>query len=385
MKTKNYSPLYFLSALGQGGISISFFMYLMFFTNHKETPIPTFESWTTAFSDGNMLLKAIIVIAIVWIIYFAFSHIKLMIWNINKFNKFKKSEEFKSFEWWNKAVQLMAFPLALAMTINVFFVLWAIFVPQLWSIIEYLFPLSLLAFSIIWIIAIRLFGAYISKIFTTHSLDFVKNNNLWQMLAIFAFLMIWVGFSASSAMSNNEITVILWLLGSTFFMTIAIFFWVIKLILGMKSIFEYWLDKETSPTIWIIIPLLTLIWITSIRQNHWLNETFSVDYDKIWILLFITVLGSLQLIFGYIWNKVMKSNWYFEEYLNWDKKSPWSYALICPWVALTVFLFFFLHMWLVENWIVSKFWLVYFIFLIPIVYLQFITIRTMFKLNKKML
>ena len=308
-----------------------------------------------------------------------------MIWNINKFNKFKKSEEFKSFEWWNKAVQLMAFPLALAMTINVFFVLWAIFVPQLWSIIEYLFPLSLLAFSIIWIIAIRLFGAYISKIFTTHSLDFVKNNNLWQMLVIFAFLMVWVGFSASSAMSNNEITVILWLLGSTFFMTVAIFFWVIKLILGMKSIFEYWLDKETSPTIWIIIPLLTLIWITSIRQNHWLNETFSVDSDKIWILLFITVLGSLQLIFGYIWNKVMKSNWYFEEYLNWDKKSPWSYALICPWVALTVFLFFFLHMWLVENWIVSKFWLVYFIFLIPIVYLQFITIRTMFKLNKKML
>ncbi len=385
MKTKNYSPLYFLSALGQGGISISFFMYLMFFTNHKETPIPTFESWTTAFSDGNMLLKAIIVIAIVWIIYFAFNHIKLMIWNINKFNKFKKSEEFKSFEWWNKAVQLMAFPLALAMTINVFFVLWAIFVPQLWSIIEYLFPLSLLAFSIIWIIAIRLFGAYISKIFTTHSLDFVKNNNLWQMLVIFAFLMVWVGFSASSAMSNNEITVILWLLGSTFFMTVAIFFWVIKLILGMKSIFEYWLDKETSPTIWIIIPLLTLIWITSIRQNHWLNETFSVDSDKIWILLFITVLGSLQLIFGYIWNKVMKSNWYFEEYLNWDKKSPWSYALICPWVALTVFLFFFLHMWLVENWIVSKFWLVYFIFLIPIVYLQFITIRTMFKLNKKML
>lgn len=385
MKTKNYSPLYFLSALGQGGISISFFMYLMFFTNHKETPIPTFESWTTAFSDGNMLLKAIIVIAIVWIIYFAFNHIKLMIWNINKFNKFKKSEEFKSFEWWNKAVQLMAFPLALAMTINVFFVLWAIFVPQLWSIIEYLFPLSLLAFSIIWIIAIRLFGAYISKIFTTHSLDFVKNNNLWQMLVIFAFLMVWVGFSASSAMSNNEITVILWLLGSTFFMTVAIFFWVIKLILGMKSIFEYWLDKETSPTIWIIIPLLTLIWITSIRQNHWLNETFYVDSDKIWILLFITVLGSLQLIFGYIWNKVMKSNWYFEEYLNWDKKSPWSYALICPWVALTVFLFFFLHMWLVENWIVSKFWLVYFIFLIPIVYLQFITIRTMFKLNKKML
>jgi uncharacterized membrane protein YwzB len=63
-----------------------------------------------------------------------------------------------------------------------------------------------------------------TKLFTTHSLDFVKNNNLGQMLAIFAFVMISVGFAASAAMSTVKITMVLGLLASTFFMTIAIFF-----------------------------------------------------------------------------------------------------------------------------------------------------------------
>ena len=389
MKTKQYSPLYFLAALWPGWMSIWFFMYLMFMTKHsviewKTVPIPTFESITFAFSDWGLAMKAMIIFALVWIIYFAFQHIKLLIWNIKKFNKFKKSEVFEEFKWGNKAVQLMTYPLTLAMTVNVFFVIWAVFVPSLWSVIEYLFPMALIAFGVIWIIALRTFWAYMTKLFTTHSLDFVKNNNLGQMLSIFAFVMIWVWFAASAAMSHEKITVILGLLGSTFFMTIAIFFWIIKIILGMKSIFEHWLDKETSPTIWIIIPILTLIWITSIRQNHWLHETFSAHSDKISTLIFITALGSLQLIFGYIWNKVMKSNWYFDEYLNWNKKSPWSYALICPWVALIVFSFFFLHTGLVANEIIPKFGIAYFVLLSPIIYLQFITIRTMFKLNKKM-
>ena len=390
MKTKNYSPLYFLAALWPGWMAVGFFMYLMFMTKHsvvegRTVPVPTFESITLAFSDWNLALKAIIIVALVWIVFFAFKHIQLLIWNIKEFNKLKKSDSFEEFKWGNKAVQVMAYPLTIAMTVNVAFVIWAVFVPKLWTVVEFLFPLALIAFGLIWIFALRIFGSYMTKLFTTHSLDFVKNNNLWQMLAIFAFTMIWVGFAASAAMSHEKITVVLGLLGSTFFMTIAIFFWIIKIILGMKSIFKHWLDKETSPTIWIIIPILTLLWITYIRQSHWLTETFAVHSDKIWSLLFITALGSLQLIFGYIWNKVMKANWYFDEYVNWEKKSPWSFALICPWVALIVFSFFFLHVGLVANWIVPKFGIAYFILLAPIVYLQFITIRTMFKLNKKML
>jgi len=379
-----YSPLFFLASLWAGWTSVMFFMYLMFMTKHPNTPVPTFDSILLNFTDWNLIMKVMIIFSIIWIIFFAFKHIQLLIWNIKKFNKLKKSENYKDFESGNKAVQIMAYPLTLAMTVNVFFILWAVFIPKLWIIVEFLFPGALIAFWLIWIFALRTFGSYMTRLLTTPSFDFVKNNNLWQMLAIFAFTMVWVGFAASAAMSANEITAILWLLGSIFFMTIGIFFGILKVILWFKSILKYWINKEMSPTLWIIIPILTLIWITYIRQSHWLHETFAVHSDKMSSLIFITAIWSLQLIFGYMWRKVMNSNGYFDEYLNWDKKSPWSYALVCPWVALVVLSFFFLHKGLVMNWVVDMFGVAYFIILTPIIYLQFITIRTIFKLNKKM-
>ena len=39
----SYSPLYFLAALGNGGLAVSFFIYLMFMLPHPHTPIPTWE------------------------------------------------------------------------------------------------------------------------------------------------------------------------------------------------------------------------------------------------------------------------------------------------------------------------------------------------------
>jgi hypothetical protein len=96
-----------------------------------------------------------------------------------------------------------------------------------------------------------------------------------------------------------------------------------------------------------------------------------------------TIIVSMQLMFGYIGYVVMKKNWYFNDYVNWKEKNPWSFALICPWVALAVFAFFFLHLGLVKTWVVDKFSITYFILLAPIVYLQFKTIAVMLKLNKK--
>gem|GEM_PF-4335262 len=48
------------------------------------------------------------------------------------------------------------------------------------------------------------------------------------------------------------------------------------------------------------------------------------------LFVITTVIISIQLIFGFIGYKVMRANKYFVNYLNGDKKSPTSYALICP-------------------------------------------------------
>ncbi len=384
MKAKNYSPLYFLAALGAGWTSVMFFMYLMFMTKHPDTPIPTFESIFSQFSSGDMFIQAVIIFAVAWIIFFAVKHFQLLIWNLKNFSKFKQTSEFIELKKWNKEVQLMTLPLTLAMSVNVLFIIWAVFVPNLWSVVEYLFPFALVAFWAIWILALKLFGDYMTRLLTTSSFDFVQNNNLGQMIAIFAFTMVWVWFAASAAMSHNEVTAVLGIVFSIFFSVIALFFGTIKVILWFKSILKNWINTEMSPTLWIMIPILTLLGITYVRQSHWFDHHLNITTEPGTYFVFTTVIISLQAIFGFIGYKVMKANNYFKDYIHWDKKSAWSYALICPWVALVVFGFFFLHLGLVKTWLVDKFWIAYFVLLAPLVYLQFKTILTMWRLNKKM-
>lgn len=39
----HYVPTYFLASLGAGGLSVTFFMYLMFWVPHPGRPVPVFE------------------------------------------------------------------------------------------------------------------------------------------------------------------------------------------------------------------------------------------------------------------------------------------------------------------------------------------------------
>lgn len=60
-------------------------------------------------------------------------------------------------------------------------------------------------------------------------------------------------------MSHTDITIVLGLVGSIFFITIALFFSIIKIILGFKSMFEHGISQDASPSLWVMIPLLTLV------------------------------------------------------------------------------------------------------------------------------
>jgi hypothetical protein len=183
-------------------------------------------------------------------------------------------------------------------------------------------------------------------------------------------------------MSNVKLTIFFWLLWSISFITIAIILLFIKMILWFRAIFEHGLEKATSPSIWIIIPILTLIWITLIRDSHWLHN-FWLETSKAFYLVLTIIIFAIQSFFGILGYNIMKQNWYFKDYIYWKENDPSSYALICPWVAIVVFWFFFIHMWLVKSEIITKYSIVYFISLLPLIYIQLKTILVMFKLNKK--
>lgn len=65
----NYSPTWFLKALGNGGLAVSFFMYLMFFIDHK-TPIPIFTDVYRELTNRNAKSTFVAIILVI-ILYFA--------------------------------------------------------------------------------------------------------------------------------------------------------------------------------------------------------------------------------------------------------------------------------------------------------------------------
>jgi len=375
-----YNPLYFLVALGAGGLAVSFFVYINFMVSHIGVPMATFEFIREALFKGDWL-SYVTGVALILVIVFAILHVKLLLWNIKEFKKFRGTEECKALLNSNGEVTLMAIPLTLAMSTNVAFVLGAIFIPELWNYIEYLFPAALLAFATAGYFALKIFTNFFTRLLSTGDFDCNANNSLAQMISIFAFSMVAVGFAAPAAMSHT-----LWIntvgtIGAIFFATIAIALVVVKIVLGFKNMFERGVAPEASPSLWIMIPILTLLGITMIRVNFGFEHNFDAAVHKTYFFLLTTVVISLQVLFGILGYAVMKKLKYFETYVHGDKLSVSSFALICPGVAFTVLWVFFVHLGLVHNGIVEQFSLAYFLVLLPILFIHAKTAYYFFKLK----
>ena len=382
MLKEKYTPLYFLGALGAGGLSVSFYMYIMFMVPHPKVPLATFDFIYPALLKGDWL-SFVTSFALVFIIGFAFLHFKLLIWNIKQYNAFKLTDTYTKMKNSNAEVTFMAMPLTFAMTINVCFVLGAAFVPGLWDVVEFLFPGALAAFAVCGYFALKIFTEYFTRILSDGDFDSTVNNNLSQMISIFAFAMVAVGFAAPGAMSHYQGINAIGIFGAIFFSSIAILLLVIKLILGFKDMFDHGIGKEASPSLWIIIPILTLLGITFIRITFGFDHHFEDPMGKTTLFTLTSTVLSLQIIFGLLGYKIMKNIGYFEEFVHSEKKSPVSFALICPGVAFMVFGLFFINLGLTSTGIIEKFSLIYFTLMLPFMYVQYKTVLYFFKLKNK--
>ncbi|WP_072680728.1 hypothetical protein [Arcobacter sp. LA11] len=380
---EKFNPMCFLSSLGAGGLSVSFFMYLMFLVPHKGTPMATFNHIFPELMKGTWL-SFVIAFSLVFIIAFAFFHFKLLIWNTKQFNMYKKTEAYKTLVNSNAEITLMTIPLTYAMTINVCFVLGAVFVPNLWSIVEYMFPFALLGFLVAGYFALKITFEYFSRLLTTGDFDFTKNNNLSQMISIFALSMIAVGFAAPGAMSHNLTINAIGIFGALFFGSFAMLLLIIKITMGFKNMFEQGVALEASPSLWIIIPILTLLGIMMVRVSFGLDHNFDSVMSKSSLFTLTSVILSIQIIFGILGYKVMKTNGYFEKYIEDENtKSSVSFALICPGVAFMVFGMFFVNFGLTYNEVLTKYSIFYFILMIPFIFIQYKTVLYFFKLKRK--
>ncbi|MEQ8481609.1 MAG: hypothetical protein RIC18_13205 [Hoeflea sp.] len=381
----SYSPVYFLSSLGAGGLAVSFFMYLMWMTPHKGQPIPSFATLSAAAQGGDVFTQAVIALGVVGIAAFTFLHVRTLVWNVREYFAWKKTPGYQAFLKSNNQSQLTAMPLAFAMSINVGFIVGAVFVPGLWEIAEYLFPAALLAFATTGYFALKFLGGFFTRVLTEGGFDCTRNNSFGQLLSAFALAMVGVGFSAAAAMSHVKLTSAIGFMGSTLFLSAAVILGAIFLVMGFRSMMEHSAERETTPTLWIIIPFITVVGIAVYRLNKALEHNFGVEFSAGSAFALLTVLFSIQLVFGLLGYMVMKRFGYFEHFVSGEGRSPGSYALICPGVALFVFANFVINAGLVQIGVIEMFSVAWFVLYVPLVYLQAKTIAVYFRLNGKML
>jgi hypothetical protein len=108
----------------------------------------------------------LISLSTIGVIFFLVKHFATLIKELKNYAKFKKTEEFKELKNSNAEVTLMTIPLTLAMSMNVAFIATVLFIPGLWNVIEYIFPVALAMFVLIGVYGLKIYGEYFARIMT---------------------------------------------------------------------------------------------------------------------------------------------------------------------------------------------------------------------------
>lgn len=381
----HYSPLYFLAALGNGGMAVAFFIWLNFLVPHPKTPIVTFDSIAAMLGGATTLTTALTYGAMAGIIFFGLRHLRLVLWNLREYAGFRRTSAYAALRETNAAVSLMGLPLMLAMTVNVLFVLGAIFVPGLWAVVEYLFPFALMAQFAIGTLALRTFLGIFGRALAGGHFDCTRNNHLSQLQAPFTFTMVAVGLAAPAAMSDTRVTIAISILGAIFFLSAAVLLGVVLLVLGFRGMLAHGMAVEAGPSLWTLIPMLTLLGITLVRISHGMHHGFEAHTEPAGMFLLTGGILALQLLVGIIGYSVLRQVGYFRTYLWGEARSVGSYGLICPAVALFVFGMFFVHLGLVQNGLIVKYSLAHYLAIAPFAAVQLLGIVAMLRLDAKLI
>jgi len=379
---EKYSPLYFLASVGAGGLVVTFFMYLMFWVPHTGKPVATFDDIAAYWPTAGLPAQAAIVIAMIGIAVFAIMNLQKLFWNISTFNAWRKTDGYKTFRTTNAETQLLAYPLALAMSVNGLFMVGLVFVPGLWNVVEYLFPFAIAGFLAIGAFALLIIGDFLGRVLTTGGVfDVTAHNSFAQLLPTFALAMVAVGLAAPAAMSSTPFVVSAGVMLSTFFGMAAVIYGLVALFTAFNSMLHYGTAKEAAPTLMIVIPILTTLGVMMLRQSHGLHGTFNVHTTAGETMVFLSRVLSIQFLFLFLGMLILIRQGYFKDFVLGDKLSPGSYALVCPGVAISVMLHFFINTGLVSAGIIEKFGTIYWIESAVAIGFQLAMVWLVFRLN----
>lgn len=168
--------------------------------------------------------------------------------------------------------------------------------------IEYLFPLALVGFSIIGWIAFAAIGRFPGRVLTIGGVfDVTAHNSFSQLLPAFALSMVAVGLAA-----------VVYALFAAF--------------TAFNSMLHYGTAKEPSPTLMIVIPIVTVLGIMFLRQDHALHVQYDMHKTAGESMVMLARMLTVQLVFLGLGLVVLKRNGYFKDFVFGSKLSPGSYG-----------------------------------------------------------
>lgn len=439
MDIKHYSPIYWLGALGFGGVMVTFFLLLHVNVPHPDTAIPTAIGIKKFLNmDGGGLQKvavgmmakkaiakkqaamhgqelapevitgikqkvaqnkqkvaalvsklkiqqAVAYIGLGGMLIAIILHFRLLFWNISKYWQFKKTEQFRQLKDSIKEVQLMAIPLTLAMSVKVYILGGSVFIDGFYGPLN--MWITFFLYLAVGVYAIYIFGEYFGRILDEGSSEFITNNNLSQMLAIFAFAMISGGLMGPAAFSSDPMLSKWSFMIALAFGAVSLLFAFIKFGNSMAPIFSRGVSATGSVSILIIVPILTLFGVWGVlRAEHGLHHAFHSSLGYTWMISMLTIIFALEVTFMLMGLRAMKKKDYFKRFIfGDDEHDPSAFAIICPFVAFYVWGMFWLHAGLVKSGMLDKWGMLYLVLFGFFTLVQIVLLVFYFRLNKKLL
>jgi hypothetical protein len=243
---------------------------------------------------------------------------------------------------------------------------------------------AMTAFVAIGIYALRILGDYFVRMFLHKGYSFEQNNSLAPMVSIFALSMIAVGLAAPAAMSHVREVIAISIALASFFATSAALLMIVMLVIGFHSMLTHGIRPEAAPSLWLMIPITTLLGITFMRTAHGMGEAFGGHVSSGENYIVLMAIFSIQLIFGLIGFAVMKRLNYFKDFIYGEKTHATTYALVCPGVALPVFGLFVVKFALMGNMLVMMWTPWMYLFLLPFLAIQLKTLQVLLTLVTKL-
>jgi hypothetical protein len=342
----DFSALHGLASLGAGGLSVSFFVWLMFLTPHPGSPVPTYE--TLALAKSAATNAGWITFVITMVAVMALAHYALLAWWLRQGQRLPPDARIAMFAG-EAHIFKMITPLVLAMSVNAGFVVGLVFIPGLWSVKEFLFPLAILAFLILFVLATQRWMAQ-QALLKSAQLRY-QSKGLIELLATFAFAMITVGFSASAAMSDtgwiHTTGIILSLAGAA--MTIWAAMRVFKdRVAGLRT---HPITAAATGSLLMGVPILTILGIATYRMMMAGKHHFDLPIAQGVVTAMLSGIFIAQILIFIVATPTLAraGGW---RTLVTEQPQAASFSLICPGVGL-----FVLGMFLVSNGLIPSGWL----------------------------